>query len=211
MTPAPAADAPRPTPAEPPSLRRRAPVRLDVTLRTGQCPAMSRRRVHLRAGRTLVVRVVPPHAGAKVEIVAEAPVGVVMPVSRVEDGAVPSYHGEYTGRSALRLAPLPVTGRLHISLSDGQAHPVRVTIPVTVWPSFGTLLVWWLLATAAILGARWQEVIARGNSPLTDAVSRVRGDFVFALELLLLGALVLVPLRVVGWLTTLGDPGDGTS
>src|SRR4051794_32297643 len=94
---------------EPPSLRRRAPARLDITLRSGRCPRMSRRRVHLRAGQTLLVRVVPQNAAARVAVMCEEPLSVVVPLSRIQGGAAPSYHAEYVGRSPMRVLPLPVT------------------------------------------------------------------------------------------------------
>ena len=87
---------------------------------------------------------------------------------------------------------------------------MRVTVPVTVWPSYGTLALWWLLAYLGILGARWQEALARSDSAL-DIVPKVRSDSAYVLELLLLGIVLLIPLRVIGWLVTLGDPGDGSS
>jgi hypothetical protein len=117
---------------------------------------MTRRRVHLRAGRALVVKVVPQNPATHVRITAEKPLGIVAPVSRVEDGAVPTYHAEYTGRSRLRVLPLPTTRKLHVSLADGLPNPIRVTIPVTIWPSVWTLVLWWLLAYFSIVGARWQ-------------------------------------------------------
>src|SRR5271165_6646327 len=38
-------------PSDPPSLRRRAPARIDVTLKAGLCVPITPRNVHLRAGR----------------------------------------------------------------------------------------------------------------------------------------------------------------
>jgi hypothetical protein len=193
---------------DPPSLRRRAPARLDITLRSGRCPRMNRRRVHLRAGRTLFVQVVPQNPAAKVEITSEDPLIVVVPASRVDGGPAPTYHAEYTGRSRLRVLPLPVSGRLHVSLADGHPNPFRVTIPVTVWPSAWTLLLWWVVAYFTIVGTRWQGAVAHSRS-VWEVFPLLWGDLPFLIELMLLGVLVIVPLRLLGALVAMAEPGDG--
>lgn len=152
------------------------------------------------------MRVVPP-SGAKVEIVAESPISAVMPADRIEGNSGPSYHGEYTGRSPLRLIPLPTTGRLHISVHDGHPNPFRMTVPITVWPSVSTLVLWWVVAILGVLGTRWQSALATSDSPFT-ILTKVRDDASYLLELLVLGVLVVIPLRIIGWLLTLADPGD---
>lgn len=149
-----------------------------------------------------------PRGGAKVEIVPEAPVSVVAPACRVEDGGGVSYQGEYTGRTAFGVVPLPVTGHLHISVQDGQPNPFRITIPVTVWPSSSTLALWWLVAYLGIVGVRWQGTVAHGNSAFA-VFAKIRGDISYLGELLLLGVVVAVLLRVLGWIVTLAAPGDG--
>lgn len=190
----------------PPSLRQRGPARLNLALRTGRCPDMARSRVHVRAGRTLVVLVVPPAAGVKVEVTAEPPLLVSVPVSRVEGGPVPTYHAEYVGHTAGRLSPFPTTVRLRVVVIDGRPDPFRLTIPVVIWPSVWTLLVWWTAAFLGIVWSRWQHTLAHGSS-LRDVFPQLLEDAPYLFGLLSLGALVLVPLRLAGWLMTLGDPG----
>ena len=193
--------------ADPPSLLRRAPARVDITLRNGQCPQLSRRGVHLRAGRTLVVQVVPQHAAAKVEITAESPLHAAMPPQRIEGGPVPTHHAEYVGRSPLRVFPLPVRGRVYISIADGRPKPPRITVPVIVWPSVGTLALWWLGIYIAIVAARWKDTVAHSSS-VRDVVPQVWNDVPFLVELLLFGGFVLIPLRVLGYLISTGGSGD---
>jgi hypothetical protein len=193
------------TPTEPPSLRRRAPARVSLTLKSGQSPDVIRGRIHIRAGRTLIVQVIPPSALAKVEVVPEHPLAEVMPVTRIEGGPVPNYYVEYTGSSPLRVIPLPVTGKLHVSVSDGQPNPFRMTIPVTVWPSGWTLAMWWLVAVASVVGLRWQSALARSDSAL-EIIPKIRSDSRFLGELLLLGVATLLFIRLLGWLVVLAEP-----
>ena len=60
--------------------------------------------------------------------------------------------------------PLPTTARLHVVVLDGMPSPRRVTIPVTVWPSVWTLVLWWVVAYLGIVGARWSARVMRGES-----------------------------------------------
>ena len=62
----------------------------------------------------------------------------------------------------------------------------------------------------AILGARWRNTLV-GSDSAWDVFPKIRGDFPFGVELLLLGVLVIGVIRVLGWLITVGEPGDGGS
>ena len=124
-------------------------------------------------------------------------------------GEVLAQYTSLTGRSPLRVIPLPITGRLHITVLDGQPNPHRMSIPVTVWPSVSTLLLWWLIAYLSILGTRWQSTLASSDSAFA-IFPKLRADLPYLVELLLLGVLVIIPLRIIGWLLTLSDPGDGS-
>jgi hypothetical protein len=167
---------------------------------------MHRRRVHLRAGQVLVVRVVPPHPGAEVTLTAERPLQLLFPASRVGDGGSPTYHAELTGHPPLRM-PWPATGRFHVTILDGLAGPHRIVVPVTVWPSRRGLAVSVLLIFLSIVGLRWESALASSASAW-DIIPAVWGDAPYLLGLLLLGVLAVILLRVAGWLTTLHDPGD---
>ena len=74
------------THGDPPSLRRRAPVRIDMTLRSGEPMTMASGKVHLVAGKVFVIQVVSPTSTAKVEIAAEPPLLTIVPASRIEGG-----------------------------------------------------------------------------------------------------------------------------
>jgi hypothetical protein len=87
-------------------------------------------------------------------------------------------------------------------------NPFRVTIPVTVWPSAWTLVLWWLLAYFSIVTARWQGVVANSGS-VWDVFPQLWGDLPFLVELLLLGFVVVVPLRLLGSLISMAEPGNG--
>jgi hypothetical protein len=190
---------------DPPSLLRRAPARIDVALKSGRCVAMSRRKIHLRAGQSFVLQVVPPTPAAKVEFVAEPPLQTIVPASRVEGGPVPTYHAEFSGRSPLRFLPIPTTAKLYVSIIDGLPGPCRITFPVTVWPAHSTLLLWWLLAFLSIVGLRWQRTVAYGDS-FTSILKAMWVDLPFLLGLLALGFLIVIPLRLIGWLVSLAEP-----
>jgi hypothetical protein len=194
--------------SDPPSLRRRGPARLDLALKSGRSPGIIRRRVHLRAGQTLVVQVVPQNPAARVDMTLERPLVVVVPTSRIDGGPVPMYHAELTGHTPLRVLPLPTTGRLHVVLGDGLPNPCRVTIPVTVWPSRWGYVLWWLLAFLGLLGVRWQATVASSRS-VQDIASTVWGDLPYVVGLLALGFLILIPLWALWWLLLMTQPGDG--
>jgi hypothetical protein len=95
----------------------------------------------------------------------------------------------------------------YVSVADGLPNPPRITIPVTVWPSVGTLALWWLGVYIAIVAARWRDTVAQSQS-VRDVIPQVWNDMPFLLELLAFGALVLVPLRLIGALISMADPAD---
>jgi hypothetical protein len=196
--------------AGPPSLRRRAPARIDVALKSGQPLSMTRRRVHLLAGQSFVLQVVPPNPGAKIEIAADPPLRSIVASSPVEGGTLPTYHAEFSGRLPMRIIPVPKTGKLHVTTIDGLPNPWRITIPVTVRPSYSTLVLWWLLAFLGIVGLRWQTTVANGAS-YPDILDAMRGDVPYLLGLLALGFLTLIPLLVmIGWVVTAAELGEGS-
>lgn len=196
--------------SEPLCLRRRGPARLDLLLKRGSCPSMNRRCVHLRAGQTLVVKVMAQGLATKVEIIPEYPLQVIVPVSRVEGGVSATYHAEFSGRSPMKV-PLPARGKLHVVILDGLANPCRITIPVAIWPAVGTLAMWWILAYLSIVGLRWQNSIAKSSSPW-DIFPTVQSDLGYLLDLTLLGVLMVLALRIAGWFWVMFEPtgsGDG--
>jgi hypothetical protein len=176
-------------------------------MKSGRCPSVIRQKLKLRVGQTFIVQVVPQISGAKIEIAAEPPLQTLVPASRIEGGPVPTYHAEFSGGSGLRIAPIPTTGKLHVTVIDGLPAPCRITIPVTVWPAYSTLVLWWLVTFLSIVGLRWQRTVAEGQS-FADILRAMWGDLPHLLELLALGSLILVPLRMVGWLVSLAESGE---
>jgi len=170
---------------------------------------MSRRKVHLRAGQVFVLQVVPQSSTAKVDIAAELPLQTIMHASRVEGGPVPTYHAEFSGHSPLQIIPIPTTGKLHVSIIDGLPDPRRITIPVVVWPAHSTFLLWWVLAFLSIVGLRWQKTVA-DNERFTDILTAMWTDLPHLLGLLALGFLIVIPLRLIGWLVSLAQPGESS-
>src|SRR5262249_10001647 len=149
---------------DPPSLRRRAPARIDIILKSGKPLKMTRRKVHVPAGSPFALQVVPQNPSAKVEIAAELPVHTIVPASRIVGGRTPTYHAEFSGRLHLRMIPLPTTGKLYVIVIDGLPAPSCVTIDVAVWPLKSTLLFWWLLVFLSIVGLRWKRLVADSDS-----------------------------------------------
>jgi hypothetical protein len=164
--------------------------------------------MHALAGRTVVLQVVPPAPGVKVEIVAEPPLHTIVPTTCISTGTVPTYHCELSGRLTLRLIPVPATGKLHVTTLDGLPDPCRITVPITVWPSYWTLMVWWLLAYLAVLGLRLQRTAAEGHS-FEEVLRTLWKDSPYLLTLLAGSLLVLIPLWFLGWLLSLADPAAG--
>lgn len=200
------APVPKP-PADPPCLCRRGPARLHLTLKNGDCPRMSRGRVHLRAGKTFVVQVVPPSAHAKVEINVDPAIHTEVSAAPVAGGEVPTYHGEYAGHLPQRVLPWPITAKLCVVVSDGLPKPCRVTIPVTVWPSLALMGTWWLLVFLGLVGFRWQSAIASAKS-MTAVWNHVLNDLPFVGGVFLLGVPILGLLQALGWVATARSPGE---
>jgi hypothetical protein len=143
----------------------------------------------------------------KVEIAAEPPLHTLVRTNRIEGGPVPTYQAEFSGRSFLRIVPIPTTGKVHVTAIDGLPAPCRITIPVIVWPAYSTLVLWWLLAFLSIVGVRWQKIVADRNS-YEDIFKALWGDLPYSLGLLALGFLILIPLRAIGWLVSLAESGE---
>lgn len=191
--------------SDPPSLRRRAPSRIYLTLGSGQAVDISRQCVHLRAGQKLKIQVVLQNLDAQVEINGEEPLLVLVPRCRIISGpGVVHYHAEFIGRSRFR-NPFPRTGRLHISLGDGLPDPYLVTIPVTIRPSLWTSVFWWLALFGGLVWMRWQWTIANSQS-LSEIMPKLQQDLPFLGGLFLAGFLVVFLLRVIGWLMSLTRP-----
>jgi hypothetical protein len=189
---------------EPPSLQRRAPARIDIARKAGKPLSMRRQKIYLRAGRSFAIQVLPPTAAARVEIAAEPPLQTIVPASRVESGSVPSYHAEFSGQLPPQIIPIPKTGKVHVTIIDGKPDPCRVTIPVTVWPSYSVYAVWWLLAFLSIVGLRWRRIVADSDS-FPEILQALGNDFPHLLGLLGLSSIIVIPLRFIGWLVSLTE------
>lgn len=193
--------------AAPPSLQRRAPAHIDITRRSGKALKVSRRRFHLKAGQTFVVEVWPPRPSVDVKIAAEPPLHTIVPASRIEGGPVPIYHAEFSGYLPPQIIPIPKTGKVHATVIDGLPDPCRVTIPITVWPGYSMYVLWWLLAFLSIVGLRWRRIVADGDS-FSDTLHALGRDFPHLLGLLALGSVIVIPLRLLGWLVSLTEPDE---
>jgi hypothetical protein len=169
---------------------------------------MGRGRVHICAGRTLVVQVVPPHTMVKVEITTEPAIRTKVSLSQVSsNGSVPVYHGEYAGHLPQRVLPWPVTAKLCVVVSDGLPNPCLLTIPITIWPSLKLRLTWWVLVFLGLVGLRWERTLVHDNS-MWNVFPQLRDDLPYIGGLFLLGVPVLAVLYLLGWVATVGAPDD---
>ncbi|WP_439628372.1 hypothetical protein [Gemmata sp.] len=208
MTPtAPAGEGAVPACDDPPSLRRRGPARLYLRLRNGNTPRIARGRVHVRAGRTLIVTVTPPTLEARVEISSAPGLYTEVSPTRVAAGPVSEYHAEYAGHFYKLSLPWPYTVKLCVAVLDGRPNPYRAMVPVTVWPSLGRLVTWWLAVSVGVLGIRWQNALAQSAS-VGSVFTQVADDLSFAGGVLLLGVPVLGVLQALWLLMTLRPPED---
>jgi hypothetical protein len=191
----------------PPSLRRRAPARIDILLKSGECPSMSSRMVHVSAGRSFVLEVVPQTPNVKVEITAEPPLLAIVPASRIEGGPTPTYQAEFSCHLRRRIIPLPTTAKVHVTALDGLPTPCRVAIPFRIWPTYSSYLLWWSLVFLGIVGLRWERTAAREES-IRGMLSDLWADLPHLLGLFAFGFLVVIPLRLIGSLISLADSSE---
>jgi len=192
---------------EPPSLLHRGPARFHLRLRTGQCPRIGRGRIHVRAGRTLIIVVAPPNPEAQVEIRPAPGLYTEVSPNRVSTGSVPEYHAEYAGHFPRLSIPWPYTAGLCVAVLDGLPNPYRVTIPVTVWPSVGRLLTWWLVVFIGVLGLRWQNVVVQSKT-YQAIFTEIYDDLSFAGGVLLLGIPIIAGLQALWMLLTMQAPDE---
>ena len=167
---------------------------------------MSRGRVHVSAGRVLVVRVTPPPA-CTVDIRTDSALRAEVSVSPIAAGdASPEYHAEYVGRLRAGL-PWPVTTRLAVVVCNGTHQPYNLTIHVTVWPTVGGIVTWWALAFLVVIGVRWKGHLADSQS-YEATLTHIGGDLVFVVgEFFVFGVIAVTALRLLGVMATLKRPG----
>jgi hypothetical protein len=183
---------------DPPSLLQRAPVRLTLTVRSTSYPPMTRKWVHVQSGRLFEIQVVPPHASAKIQITAEQPLQMIVPVSSVEDGAEMSYRAKFSGHSHGFFSLLPGAGKLHVCIIDGLPNPCELTIPVAIWPRMLALIPWFLIMFGTLVWARFHEIIS--HSPTVgDMVHAASADLPAILACATVSGLSMGIVRVFGW------------
>ena len=69
-------------------------------------------------------------------------------------------------------------------------------------------ILWWLLAFLGIVGLRWERIVARSEL-FSDILSAIWADCPFLLMVLLTGTLIVIPLRIIGWLVSLAETSEG--
>ena len=85
--------------------------------------------------------------------------------------------------------------------------PKRITIPVTIWPSWWAYVLWLLAAALTIVGARLLSTVS-SEDPLQEATAAVASTFRDWPRLLLLSAAVLAAVVVIGWVVSWFEPSD---
>ncbi len=198
-------DQPPATEPDPPSLQRRGPARFDLTFPNGLAPAVSRGRVHLRAGQHLIIRIVSAHSGARAEVVCDGPLTVVFAADRVDGTTVPTVQAELAGRSRFKVAPFPSTGTVIVRTSGGECMHCRLTVPVTVWPSVWNLAGWWVAFVAVVLVHRWQDELATSRNA-AEVGNKFVADLPYLGWSVPLGFAVVLLIWVAGWLSVRFGP-----
>lgn len=180
----------------PPSLRRRAPSKVELTDSAGQPPCISHGLVHLRAGKRLRIRIVPQQSVPVTIVPSEALLTVVQPYA-VHEGSVQVYHAEVVGRHRARWS-LPRQAHIHITLADPNTEPYTLAIVVAVWPS-----IWGVLGTGVLglgllaVGYRFGELI-KTRSPAETLLDLVT-DTSFLGQTLLMGLAAAAVIHLLGW------------
>ncbi len=134
----------------PPSLTRRGPERIELTVGSGKAVKYFRGSIRLVAGQSLIVRVVfdKPLHGANCETFIEGSDALlpIMRTSRIVSGNRVIYHSEFRSRLYSQLPewirgkiPLPCHSKIHVRIADAISDPVRIDIPVSIRPSFGAI------------------------------------------------------------------------
>lgn len=190
---------------DPPSLRRRGPARLDVSVRSGEVPRIGRKRVHVWDGQTLIVQVVPQQPNTKVAIRADPP--IIERFQQSSGGPMPTFHAEFAGHFRFWRFPFPSRSRIHVFIADGLPDPPCLRIPVMVWPSVATLCQWWLLAFAGIVGLRCRDAIT-GSRSIATVMTSVIEDLPFLGGVLISGFGFLVLVRLFGWVFATAEFGE---
>lgn len=162
----------------PQCLQRRAPLRIELTDAAGRCPTITRRGVLVPAGSRLRVRIVPPRVTdpgppAKVSVAPDLTLQTVVALTSSGQGATLAYHAEFRGQLSSSLpqfirdrVPLPCRGELVVAVDDGRFDPLRLVIPILVWPSLRTLLATGLFAVAVFyLAPLLTAQVARTGDP----------------------------------------------
>ena len=183
----------------PPSLRHRAPLQLHFSLKSGEPPPISCKRIHISEGETLVVQVMPPTDNAKVSISIEKPLHELLPVHGIVGKPYTTFYAEYTGYVDYKsFFTIPKVGRLHIAIADGIPNPPRIVVPVMVWPSFRTQL---LGSSLALFGYSlfWLERKLASSSSWSDLFTSIFYEGEFVVEVFFVGLLFVIPIRLIGW------------
>jgi hypothetical protein len=187
----------------PPSVRRRAPGKVEVTDAAGRLPRVHHGLVHIRGGKKLRIRVVPQdehQVSTTVSIVPSGALRAVVPAATVKEGSVKIYYSEVRAHFRSQW-PLPRRGEIHITMSEQDSPdslPYNYVIPVAVWPSLVRVLGWGIAGVgAAALSARFFELV-RTSSP-TQALFNIAQDAGFLGQTLLLGLGASLVIYLAGW------------
>lgn len=199
---APATGEPVPPLFDPLELRRCAPARVEITEESGRPLRITRRFVHVRAGRQVRIKVVPqvPEQGKRkprAHVVATDAFRVVVPEHTIPDGTVDAVVIHILARRRGRI-PLPRRSELHVTVTEQGKEAHTVVIPVAVEPSWLVLFGAGFLFVAGKLMVDQLTLQTRSGGVLQSAISIASNVSLWG-ELVVFAGLVAVALKLIGW------------
>jgi hypothetical protein len=194
---------------DPPSLRRTAPVRVEITdAESGTTLSMTARYIHVWAGRVIQVKVIPQRSGNgtfhKPNIKSSAALHPISDPYNVNEGrgcyTVLSLEARCHRTGLLRKISLPVAAQVFVTVAEPGRDPCQIKVPLAIWPSWmsflwsslGVIVVWLILS-------RFGEVVKTGL--LSHAVLATFTDLGFLIEVIISALAGCLLLLFLCWLS----------
>lgn len=187
---------------DPPSLRRFAPARVEVTDDAGRPLRMTGKYVHIRAGAKIRVQVVPqvPRDREPAHELAIAVSNSLRWVDRPHDVVAGQVTTVVAVVQSRRWGKLPVPKRAEVTVSSGPpgAERCRQVVSLVVWPSVWAVVGWVLTAVVVgLFSVKFFE--AAKTRPPFDAIVHVLTDLAFLGQTALLGGGLSLLVHLVSW------------
>jgi hypothetical protein len=175
---------------------------MEITDEAGRPLRVTKRFIHVRAGQTVRVKVVPqpPMPGRQpvtMSIVVTDAFKTIVPPQLIAEGEVHSLLTHLLARWRGRV-PIPRRANLHLTLAEPDTEPLTLSIPFAVWPSRKAYIK--IAIVGIVLGLLWgrfQEA-SKTATPL-DAIIEIATNSVHLFQTGLLAGIVLFATWLFGW------------